>query len=287
MKRLPSSLNMLRTFEAAARHQSFTLAAEELCITTSAVSQQMRKLEEELGVALFERQPRGLTLTAIGSDYWQDIQRHLLAIERRTRALTQPASIPLRVSLMPPLASRIVLPQLDAFQALHPDIELHIDASLRYTDLARDEIDLAVRFGTPPWPGCEHEKLLELYIQPVCPPTVAEKFGLAGDIGRLDQVALIHMTNRPDSWQQYFALRGEPMPTPARQYHVDDYPAAIEAAQTLGVALALAPLEQPLIDSGRLVAPWPASGPLPEAVHALWREDSDRRDQINAFLDWL
>lgn len=152
MKPRPSSLNLLRTFEVAGRHLSFTLAAEELCITTSAVSQQVRKLEEELGLPLFERHSRGLALSETGERYWSEIQQHLNAIERSTRSLTQQAHHTLRISLMPPLASRIVLPRLADFQARHEGIELRLDASLRYVDLDKQDIDLAIRYGTPPWP---------------------------------------------------------------------------------------------------------------------------------------
>ncbi|MCB1836847.1 MAG: LysR family transcriptional regulator [Alcanivoracaceae bacterium] len=287
MTRPLSSLNLLRTFEAAGRHLSFTLAAQELCITTSAVSQQMRKLEEELGITLFERQAKGLALTRDGERYWQSIHTHLNAIADSTRALTRERSITLRVSVMPPVASRVVLPRLADFQQQHPDIELHLDASLRYLDLQRDDIDLAIRFGTPPWPGCDHEKLLELSIQPVCPPALSESLQLAQHPERLAEAPLIQMTNRPDSWQQYFAFCGLGAITPAKQFFVDDYPAAIEAAETLGIALALAPLEKPLIDSGRLAAPWPAVGPLPEAVYAVMPQHSERHAQRDAFLDWL
>ena len=287
MKRPLSSLNLLRTFEVAGRHLSFTLAAEELCITTSAVSQQVRKLEEELGIPLFERQPRGLILSEAGEPYWRDIQQHLDGIDRSTRALTRQTSRTLRVSLMPPLASRIVLPRLTDFQQRHPDIELRLDASLRYVDLGKQDIDLAIRFGQPPWPGCVHEKLLDLYVLPVCPPAMAAAHDLAHHPERLAQLPLIQMTERPDSWARFFAMAGLGKPATDKQFFVDDYPAAIEAAETVGVALAVLPLEQPLLDSKRLAAPWPALGPLPESVYAVMREEQSGRGDIQAFLGWL
>ncbi|MCK5873244.1 MAG: LysR family transcriptional regulator [Alcanivoracaceae bacterium] len=287
MKRPLSSLNLLRTFEVAGRHLSFTLAAEELCITPSAVSQQIRKLEEDLGITLFERQPRGLHLTQAGERYWRDIQQHLDGIDRSTRALTRRPADTLRVSLMPPLASRVVLPRLTDFQQRHPDIELRIDASLRYVDLGKQDIDLAIRFGRPPWPGCRHEKLLDLYVLPVCPPAMALEHDLARHPERLAQLPLIQMTERADSWDRFFAMAGLGRPQTEKQFFVDDYPAAIEAAETLGVALAVLPLEQPLLDSKRLAAPWPAIGPLPESVYAVMREEQAERRDIRTFLDWL
>lgn len=288
MPRVPASLNLLRTFDAAARHLSFTLAGQELCITASAVSQQMRNLEDQLGVPLFERRARSLALTHAGERYWQEIAGHLQAIDTSTRKLISGQSrAPLRISLMPPMASRVVLPHLADFQARHPEIELRLDASLRYLDLARDEADLAIRFGTPPWPGCQHEKLLDLYVQPVCPPALAQQHQLHQHPEKLAQLPLIQMTERPDAWQRYLAMAGLGESAGQAEYFVDDYPAAIEAAQTLGVALAVLPLEQPMLDSERLVAPWPPMGPLPEAVYAVIRDSARERDDVACFLHWL
>ncbi len=288
MARLPTPLTLLRTFEAAGRHLSFTLAAQELCITPSAVSQQMRSLEKQLGVTLFERRPRALALTAAGETYWRQIQQHLEALEASTRALTgQHPDTPLRVTLMPPMASRVVLPALADFRQHHPQIALHIDTSLRNLDLNRHEADLAIRFGSPPWPGCHWEKLMDLYVLPVCPPHMAKEQDLTQHPEHLAKVPLIHMTERPDAWQRYFQALGLGTPDASQQYFVDDYPAAIEAAETLGVALAVLPLEQPLLDSQRLAAPWPPQGPIPEAVYAVMRTQDQSRSDIITFLHWL
>lgn len=289
MRPVPASLNLLRTFEAAGRHLSFTLAGQELSITTSAVSQQIRSLEEQLGANLFERHSRGLKLTPAGERYWRDIQQHLTAIEKSTRALMAPGadSRPLRVSLMPPMASRVVLPGLASFRRDYPQVQLHLDASLRNLDLAADEADLAIRFGAPPWPGCQHEKLLDLYVLPVCPPAMAQSHDLEKHPEKLADLPLVHMTSRPDAWTRYFQLAGMPPPSGGEAYMVDDYPAAVEAAETLGVALAILPLEQPLLDSQRLAAPWPPVGPMPEAVYAVVRDQASERQDVQDFLHWL
>lgn len=289
MRPLPTSLNLLRTFDVAARHLSFTLAAQELCITPSAVSQQIRALEEQLGVELFDRQPRALQLTTPGQQYWQEIRQHLQGIEDSTRRLVNPQqpARPLKVSLMPPMASRVVLPNLADFRRTFPAVALHLDASLRPVDLAAGEADMAIRFGQPPWPGCQHEKLLDLYVLPVCPPQMAQTHALAQHPEKLAELPLIEMSSRPDAWPRYFAMAGLGTPDVAQAYVVDDYPAAIEAAETLGVALAVLPLEQPLLDSERLAAPWPAAGPLPEAVYAVVREDAQQREDVTLFLTWL
>lgn len=282
-----SSLNLLRAFEAAARLGSFKEAGDELCVTASAISQQVKALEEQLEVELFVRQPRGLVLTDTGARYADGIRPHLAALDDISRNLqTTPQHRVLRVTLMPPLASRIVLPRLADFQARHPDIELRLDTRVREIDLQQRQADLAVRYGTPPWPGCAAEKLADLYVQPICPPAMAVALDLVAQPLQLRRAPLVHMTERPDSWPQFFAQLGL-KPEPAREFHVDDYPAAIEAAETLGAALAVLPLEKPLIASGRVTAIGPAFGPLPEAMYAVMLAGRQDDPAIRAFLGWL
>lgn len=288
MSRSLSSLNLLRAFEAAARHGSFKSAGDELCVTASAISQQVRQLEEQLGLSLFQRLPRGLLLTENGRQYAADISPLLASIDEITLRLQAGGRRHLlRVTLMPPLASRVVLPRLADFQSRHPDIELRLDTNVRNIDLTQRQADLAIRYGIPPWPGCSFEKLTDLFIQPICPPAVARDFNLTSQPLNLLQAPLVHMTERPDSWSQFFSQLGLGPPTPAREFFVDDYPAAIEAAETLGAALALIPLEKPLLASGRVCAVGPAIGPLPEAMYAVMLPHKASDTAIRTFLDWL
>lgn len=288
MSRSLSSLNLLRAFEAAARHASFKHAGDELCVTASAISQQVRQLEEQLGIALFQRHPRGLTLTDSGARYAADISPLLAAIDEATLRLQSGSQRHLlRVTLMPPLASRVVLPRLADFQSRHPDIELRLDTNVRNVDLAQRQADLAIRYGAPPWTGCVFEKMADLFIQPICPPAVARELDLANQPLNLQHAPLVHMTERPDSWPQFFSTLGLGAPTPAREFFVDDYPAAIEAAETLGAALALLPLEKPLLASGRVCPVGPAIGPLPEAMYAVMLPEKASDPAIRTFLDWL
>lgn len=289
MSRKPvSSLNLLRTFEVAGRHLSFRNAAAELCVSPAAVSQHIRTLEEELGVPLFERVHRGLRFTEAGRQYWQSINEHLTALQQSTDAVRRRGlHRMLRVSVMPPLASRVILPALDDFQEQHPDIELRLDSSLRNLDLRAGDADLAIRFGSPPWPGCDSRKLSDVFVLPVCPPAMADKHDLKNHPERLADMPLIHMTERPEAWPRFFRQTGLGPARCEREYHVDDYPAAVEAAETLGVALAIVPPEQPLLDSRRLAAPFPPMGPLDEAIYAVWPENSRCREAIEGFLTWL
>ena len=283
-----SSLNLLRVFEVAGRVGSFKVAGTELHVTASAVSQQIKTLEEQLGVALFVRGTRKLSLTEAGERYWRDVHAHLRALDDNTEAIRSRYSQSiLRVSSMPPIASRVVLRRLGAFHELHPEIDLRLDTSIVDAELRTDAVDLAIRFGEPPWRGCHHEKLLDLYVVPVASPELAARFDLAANPSQLALLPRIQMVRRPDAWSRFFAAAGIAPQSPEREVFVDDYPAALEAAETIGVALALDPLERPLLDTKRVVALAPRLGPLPEAVYAVMLPETRNVATVRAFVDWL
>lgn len=168
-KRLPS-LNGLRVFEVAARHLSFRLAAEELGVTQGAVAQQVRGLEAELGIKLFERLPRTLALTGEGRAYIADIRRALEIIAQATEHL-KPQPVRLTISVTPTFASKWLVPRLADFTARHPDLDLRLLATERMSSFQADGVDLAVRYGRPPFgPGLSVDLLFEQEIVAVCSP---------------------------------------------------------------------------------------------------------------------
>lgn len=286
MRRPLPNLNFLMTFEAAARQLSFKQAAKQLHITPSAVSQQIQQLEESLGVTLFERHNRALTLTEEGTRYLNQIQPHLKGLRRATLALTAPLQSRLRVSMMPPVAARVVLPGMENFREQHPEVELEVETNLANMDLQQGSFDLAIRYGQPPWPGLSHEKLAEVMIQVFTPNGFTDRYGLAGNVQAMARVPLVHMTGRPQAWQHWFNQLGLPEPE-GPQYYVDDYPAAIQAAETLGAALALYPVEYSLVQSGRVEAPFPPLGPLDNAIYAVYPDNAELPEGGRAFIDWL
>lgn len=290
---LPHSLNALRVFDVVARHQSIKLAADELCLTPSAVSQQIKALEDQLGVGLFVREPNRLRLTDVGRQYAADIHPLLNALEGVTRQLRerQLHDALLRVSLMPPVAHRVVLPGLADFRRLHPGITLRIDANVKDVDLSRRTVDVAIRFGVPPWPGCVHEKLLDVSIQPVCSPDIAHAYGLTEErLDALKHAPKVHMLERPDAWPLYAQSCGRDAdvggPHP-QDIHVDDYPMAMESCVSAGVSLAVMPLEHGLVQAGRLLPVGPRQGPLPGGVYAVMLREREHDPAIGVFLDWL
>ena len=292
------SLNALKTFTLAAKLKSFKKAALILCITPSAVSQQIKSLEAQLDVVLFHRRHQALELTEAGIWFEQQLAPLIESIQNTSTKLVQRfGKTTLRISCMPPVASRVIFPNLRSFQQAYPEIHLKFDVSLKHVDLAHSEVDLAIRYGTPPWEGCDHQKLLDLYIQALSAPQIADQFDLEKNPENLVHAPLIHMTSRPESWQ--LALSALKLSKTSKSnsglaegdfyvddFYVDDYPASIEAAYNLGVALALIPIENSAIRAKQLIPVGPIIGQYSE-VYAVTKKGRLAEPAIQIFLKWL
>src|SRR5437870_1443632 len=170
--RLPS-LNGLRAFEAAARHLSFTQAASELNVTQTAISHQIKRLEQELGVRLFVRQNRSLTLTPQAQDYLPGIRAAFNDLRLATdRLLRRDDDHVLTVSTLASLAAKWLLPRLTAFQEAHPGIDVRITTSTSLVDFQRDNVDAAIRYGRGQWQGLRADWLMADEVFPVCSPAL-------------------------------------------------------------------------------------------------------------------
>jgi LysR family transcriptional regulator, glycine cleavage system transcriptional activator len=203
-RRLPS-LNAMRAFEAAARHQSFSDAATELFVTHAAISRHIRELEDYLGTELFNRTGRGVTMTDAGQRFGVSLTPLFdqMADAAREAAATGQART-LRVSVEPSIASRWLVPRLGRFNDLHPDIELAFDATNRLVDFHVDDVDLGVRYGMGDWEGVEAIKLSDVQIFPVCAPKLARE-GLT-PAGLADET-LLH-ESRKQWWLDWLAAAG-------------------------------------------------------------------------------
>jgi LysR family glycine cleavage system transcriptional activator len=258
-------LNALRAFEVAARHLNFRLAAEELGVTQGAVAQQVRGLEAALGLKLFERHPRTLALTDAGRGYVANIRRAFELIGDATDAL-RPEPRHLTVSVTPSFASRWLIPRLPAFTAAHPDIDLRILASDRVANFQTDAVDLAVRYGRPPFgPGLTANLLFEQVIVAVASPLLVEKLGPPDQPENFARYALLHDSH--DFWPQVLE---QAFPAGAaasgKSIRFNQTSLAIEAA-VAGQGLALA--------SDIFVTADLASGRLTRALPAELRVGSD------------
>lgn len=200
MKRLPS-LNGLRVFEVVTRHLNFRLAAEELGVTQAAVAQQIRGLEAELGLKLFERQPRTLAMTEPARAYIASVRRAFDLLSEATEML-RPEPQHLTISVTPTFASKWLIPRLAEFTHAHPDIELRIVASDKVANFQTDAVDLAVRYGEPPFgPGLNAELLFEHVIVAVASPVLVERLGDPALPENLERYPLLHDAH--NFWPRY------------------------------------------------------------------------------------
>ena len=286
-RRLPP-LNALRAFEAAARHLSFTRAADELGVTQAAVSHQVKALEERLEVRLFERHGRGLWLTEEGEIYLPFLRQAFDLIGDGTDLIrSHDAHGPLSVTMLPTFAVRWFIPRLSSFQKRHPDIEVRIATSERNVDFAREDVDCGIRYGKGEWPGLEAVKLFEDRYVAVCSPEL-----LNGPIPLrkpedLKRHTLIH-DQEDEDWRFWLtALHIKGVDT-SKGLTFDNHELVIEAAAAgLGVALASRIVMQDDLDDGRLVMPF---GDLTDENLSHWLvypRGSQKKPKVAAFRAWL
>lgn len=247
------SLNGLKAFEVAARHLNFRLAAEELGVTQGAVAQQVRGLEAELGMTLFERLPRTLALTGEGRRYIADIRRAFEIIARATVEL-KPQPVKLTISTTPTFASKWLIPRLPDFTRRHPDLDLHILATDRISSFHTDGVDLAVRYGRPPFgTGLSHQLLFEQEIVAVCSPSLRAELGVPETTAQLAAYPLLHDAHNfwPEFIERHFGKRDR---TAFKGISFSQTAHAIEAAIAgQGVVLANRDFVARDIGDGRLV----------------------------------
>lgn len=286
--RLPP-LPALRFFEAAGRHQSFKLAAAELNVTPSAVSHGIVGLEQALGVELFVREPRGISLTTTGADYLSYVSEAFSLIAIGTQRLpNHRADRPIALSCAPTFASRWLLPRLAGFRARWPKVNVSVDTSHRQVGFPVDGFDFAIRLSRAPVAGTAWTRLFGERFVPVCSPAYLESLrDEHGDI-RLERATLIHVNSASEDWQVWLDASGADGIEPAAGLHVDTISLAFEAAgMGLGVALGRKPLVDSDLASGTLVE---ASSETVDSAGAYWlvsAEDTDRRPELRDFKRWL
>ena len=282
--RLPP-LSALRAFETAARHLNFSRAAEELSITHSAVSHQIKALEGHLGVKLFKRSGRAMLLTSDGQRLYAHVREAFARLQRGVAELRADArrSI-ITVSVLPGFAARWLVPRLPEFNRRHPDMDVNLRATLELTDFSREEVDLAVRFGAGSWPGLTAEKLLDEEIFPVCSPRYRGGH-LPHTPEELLECTLLQNVYEP--WEQWFRAVGVTPPATPHGPGFSESNLLLKAAvEGQGVALALGALVQAELKSGELVQCFPALRAR-YAYYLVHPQQDPLPPKVAAFKAWL
>ena len=288
--RLPS-LNGLRAFEAAARHLSFTLAASELNVTQTAISHQIRRLEEELGIRLFIRQNRALALTPEARDYLPGVRAAFNDLRLATdRLLRKEDDKVLTVSTLASLAAKWLLPRLTDFQEQHPGIDVRITTSTGLVDFQRDNVDAAIRYGRGQWPGVRADWLMADELFPVCSPSLLRADKPLRRPGDLRNHPLLHTSNtNSDDWRLWLTAAGLPVDI-ARQPGItfDMIFMTIQAAiDGIGVAMGRTSYVQDDIAKGRLVVPFKIALPADAGFYLVAPEGRREPPKLTAFRQWL
>ena len=284
-KRLPP-LSALRPFEAAARLESFSRAAEELHLTHGAVSRQVRALEEHVGAALFLRHGKRVALTPAGRAFAERVRAALQEIlEAAEAASGVRRGNRLTVSVLPSFASRWLMPRLIRFMDAHPAIEVNIVASTALANFATDEVDVAIRFGKGPWPGLACEAFLEDEWFPVASPKM-NRGKLPKEPKDLLRVRL--MREDRDAWQQWFAAAGVALDEPLAGPLFNDSTYSLQAAaRGEGVALARRSIVGEDLERGTLKRLFKVSVPTRERYWFVSRKELAATPNVKAFKSWV
>lgn len=288
MARTAPALHLLNIFEACARHQSFKLASDELFITPSAVSHQIKTLEEQMGFPLFVRKSRGVSLNSAGEMYLSYVQQALTLIENGTKRVSNKFSSPsLKINTFPTMASNVIIPQLGLFQNAHPEIDIRLATSMNLVDLRDEDFDLAIRIGQGNTQNTINQKLLEINIAAVCSAEFANKHRLT-DINQINDVPLIDLSSMDNIWQKWANAAGISNNSTKHSLTFDNYDATLHAAeQGLGLALAMMPIENSLVERNVLVTPFKQVFPYKLPLYAVYRKEDQKKHDIQCFLSWL
>ena len=286
-RRLPN-LNGLKAFEAAARHESFTKAAEELCVTQGAVSHQVKALEAELGLKFFNREPKQLVITEAGRGYLEVVRDALDRIASGTdRLLQRQSSGVLTVSTSPNFASKWLVHRLGRFAEAHPSIDLRVSATLQHVDFTREDIDIAVRHGDGSDLGLDITRLYTEELLPVCSPALLRGPHPLRQPADLAHHTLLHMDHRQD-WSKWLDAAGVTNVDLSRGPVFNQASIGIDAAvDGQGVALARTGLAAHDLITGRLVRPFDLALPVSYAYWIVCPRATANLPKITTFRDWL
>lgn len=286
-RRFLPSMSLLRAFEAAARLQSITAAADELNLTQGAVSRQIRALEELLGSDLFVRERQTIRLTLAGETYAREIREALRRIYSATLGFrANPKGGTLNLAILPTFGTRWLAPRLPDFLRDNPGITINLTTRLAPFDFSLEQVDAAIHFGGPDWPGAELAFLMTETVVPACSPALYKeyRFGTPSDLLR---APLLHLISRPDAWERWFNMHG----ALAESVHgmLFDQFATLAQAATSGLGLAMLPefLIQDELARGDLVKALDLPMQSTEQYYLAWPASRSAYSPLMAFRQWI
>ena len=288
-RRLPP-LNSLKAFEAAARYCSFSDAAEELCVSHSAISHQIKQLEQYLNFELFTRKPHSVELTKAGKQLYPYLRDGFNSLAEGVELVLAPHTPSvLTVRIYNSLAIRWLIPRLSQFQALHPKIQVRLITSLEDVDFNHEDIDICVRTGKLDDTAVHYDHLFSSDLFPVCSPKLLRDGPPLTEPNDLAKHTILQVSTCENDWRHWLRANGVSSVNPDAGLVFDSYDLALTtAAQGLGVALALRPYASKDLALGVLVEPFPGlSVRYPDDWYLACRKDRVHAKKVIAFRDWI
>ncbi|MBT5435905.1 MAG: LysR family transcriptional regulator [Rhodospirillaceae bacterium] len=293
MRRGSLHLNALRAFEAAARHLSFSRAADELHVTHSAISHQVRRLEKILALELFNRTNRGVTLTAAGQTLQPVLADSFDRIGTTLEGLVEPITAEtLKVTTTPTFAAKWLIPRLGGWYARENSMAVHLHPALGYLELDGRLADVGLRCGVPPWPGVEAELISPIHLTPLCSRELAERIGLDARPEQLLEHMLIHADIEGhevgEEWRLWLTGAGAGVPGEMPGLSFQEPNLAFQAAiDGVGIAMGYLELATQDIRDGRLVRLSEIAVRHPFSYYLVYRKDRLSDSALLAFCDWI
>lgn len=286
----PAPFTALRAFEAAARHLSFAAAADELNVTPAALSFQIRSLEDHLGAPVFHRRNRAVTLTEIGKALYPDIAEGLTTLSGAWgTARRRVTASSLTITAGPAFTAKWLAPRLYTFAHANPDLELRFAASLRVMDFTRDEIDVAIRFGTEDAPGLFHEVILQEWVTPMMHPNLAATIKVPSDLLKLPLIhdESIDFLKAECGWAGWFRAMGIAAP----DKHGPSFSQADHAIDLAlaggGAVMGRASIAERALSDGRLIAPFAETLHVPAAYRLICPSGLETTPAVQRLRDWI
>lgn len=285
-RRFLPSISSLLALEAVDRLGSASAAAEELSVTHSAISRQLKVLEGQLGLALVRRDGLRLSLTPAGAEYCETVRGLLRELSQASlRLKANPAGGGLDLAILPAFGMHWLAPRLRDFARAAPEVTVNLSSRLAPFDFSREDFDAAIHYGARDWQGVQYLELAREEVLPVCSPRLLRR--PVDDPAQLTTLPLLHLETRPSAWEDWFAAQGVPIAAP-RGMLFDQFATMAQAAvHDMGVAILPAYLAESEIASGRLVCPFGGPVTAPGRYYLVWPDRAAPRPPLQRFIAWL
>ncbi|MTH99019.1 LysR substrate-binding domain-containing protein [Roseibium sp. RKSG952] len=285
-RRFLPSISSLLALEAVDRLGSASAAAEELSLTQSAISRQLKTMEEQLGVELIQRTQMRLNLTPAAKEYVEIARSALQQLAQASLKLkANPTGGSLHLSILPAFGMHWLAPRLQDFARRHPEVTVNLNTRLKPFDFEAEPFDAAIHFGQQDWAGVNYMPIMREEVLPVCAPDLLPEN--TSDINWLHDAPLLHLDTRPDAWERWFMAQGQPAEG-VRGMLFDQFSTMIQATiHGLGVALLPSYLVTEDLNNGRLVLAWDGPPVSLGDYYLVWPQRQAESEPLKSFLKWL